>query len=112
MLLLAALAAGQTFDVTVPEPILEQHENMLELSVPGMAHRETEEGMLLPVRHFFVPVPRGSEPRLDWTVGSVAETGWETGLSFSSAPVLRGTGLGTRETREAVAFPAEHSRCP
>lgn len=109
MLLLAALAAGQTFDVTVPEPILEQHENMLELSVPGMAHRETEEGMLLPVRHFFVPVPRGSEPRLDWTVGSVAETGWETGLSFSSAPVLRGTGLGTRETREAVAFPAEHS---
>lgn len=83
-------------------------EGLTTITVPGFFNTETSNGGMLPVAISFVPVPPGSEPVLEWSVGAIGYARLDDSFKLSSAPVLSGTGVETSETFFPVQFPPEH----
>ncbi len=95
--------------VEVDEPYLFEIDGMSTIFVPEMHTVEVDGGAQLPGSVRYIPVPPGAEPRLEWVVGAVGNTGWNRTMIMASAPVFSGSGLQTTETFLPVEFPTAHS---
>ncbi len=103
------MALEHVTTLEVGEPSLQEMDGMSIISLPEMYTMERDGEAPLPGSVRYIPVPPGSEPRLEWTVGSVGNTGWDRNLVMASAPIFSGSGLQTVETFQPVDFPPAHS---
>ncbi|OPX29423.1 MAG: hypothetical protein B1H09_06400 [Gemmatimonadaceae bacterium 4484_173] len=109
LLILAVTALEHVVTVNVGDPYLLETDNLYTILLPEFYSVESDGRAPLPCSVRFFPVPPGSEPRLEWAVGSTGSTGWDRSLVTASAPVFAGSGLHTTQSFHAVPFPSEHS---
>jgi hypothetical protein len=108
LLFLTVVAMEYAATIDVEDPSMVSNDGLTTITVPGMFNTETGSGGMLPALIRFIPVPPGSEPVLEWSVGAVGSVHSDDSFKLSSAPVLSGRGMETVETCFPVEFPAEH----
>jgi len=109
LLILVAVALEYVAAVDVGDPYLLETDGLYSIMVPEFYTVEADGRTPLPCSVRFIPVPPGSEPHLEWAVGSTGSTEWDRSLVTASAPVFSGSGLQTTQSFHAVQFPYEHS---
>lgn len=108
VLLLALTAVRHEVTVEVPRPVLISVDDLVEIHVPGMYQKTTDDYGQVPAGRYFFPVPPGADPVLEWVVEETSRTGWDERMPLSSAPVAIGTGFEAREERASMDIPPAH----
>ncbi len=98
---LAALVGGFSTTVRVGPATLSPLGDAFYPVVQGMAGMSTTGRVLRPIEVFFIPVPPGTEPVLDYRVEAVSSTGWD-GIPWAFVPSLTGTGIETTEVNASA----------
>lgn len=91
-ILLAVLAGSFSASVEMGTATLMPQGRAFRPELPGMHCVPSTGGVLRPSRVFFVPVPPGVEPVLDFSVDAVIPTGWE-GTLWALVPSVAGSGM-------------------
>ncbi len=94
--------------VEVNYPVLTEVDSMNAINIPGMYPIEVTDEAVLPGSIRYIPVPPGSEPHLEWSVGAVENTNWNDRMILASTPEFSGSGLETTEEFYPVDFPSAH----
>ncbi len=108
LLAFAIVAMEHLITVKVSEPYLLDSDGLSTIVIPGMYTIEMDGGAQLPGSVHYVPVPPGSEPRLEWAVGVDGNSPWREALTMASTPILSGSGLNITESYQPVEFPSAH----
>lgn len=90
--LLAVLAGSFATSVDTGTATLTPQGEAFRPELPGMYCVPSTGGVLRPSRVFFVPVPPGVEPVLDFSVDAVIPTGWD-GTPWALVPSIEGSGM-------------------
>ncbi len=100
--LLAVLAGSFTTTVDTGTATLTPQGRAFRPELPGMQCVPATGGVLRPARIFFVPVPPGVQPVLDFSVDAVAPTGWDD-IPWALVPSVEGSGMEMTEVNGSTS---------